>query len=159
MNIQVASNFERYLYYRLGQSADKVKEFMASFSKHGEASLHVNTPMLDELFRAGSTSDEQTLATIKEYQQHHGYAIDPHTAVGLYVAGQFMRTDVPMLCMATAHPAKFADISADILPPESIRHPNLDNLQSLPTRKIVLTADVQRVKDYIAAVSVARSRI
>lgn len=158
MNIQVASNVERYVYYRLGQSADKVNEFMASFSKHGEASLHLNTPMLDEQFRAGSTSDEQTLATIKEYQQHHGYAIDPHTAVGLYVAGQFMRTDVPMLCMATAHPAKFADISADILPPESIRHPNLDNLQSLPTRKIVLTADVQGVKDYIAAVSAGRSR-
>jgi|TARA_B100000315_G_scaffold195440_1_gene186301 threonine synthase len=157
MNIQVASNFERYLYYRMGESADKVNEFMASFSKHGEASLHVNTPLVDDLFRAGSTSDEDTLATIKSYQQQYGYAIDPHTAVGLNIAGKFVRAEVPMVSMATAHPAKFAEISADILPTEAISHPTLANLQSLPTRKVVLQANVQSVKDHIAAVSATRS--
>lgn len=159
MNIQVASNFERYLYYRLGQSADKVNEFMASFSKHGEASLHVNTPLVDDLFRAGSASDEQTLTTIQEYQQECGYAVDPHTAVGLHIAGQFLRPGIPMVSMATAHPAKFAEIIADILPSESISHPVLDNLQNLPTRKINLAADVQSVKDHMADVSATRSKV
>lgn len=155
MNIQIASNFERYLYYRLGQSADKVNEFMASFSKHGEASLHVNTPLLDDLFRAGSTSDEQTLATIKKYQQESAYGIDPHTAVGLHIAGQFLQAGTPMVCMATAHPAKFAEIIADILPKETISHPSLSHLANLPTRKVKLEANVQDVKDYIADVSAA----
>ena len=152
MNIQVASNFERYLYYRMGQSADKVNEFMAAFGQHGEASLHVNTPLVDELFRAGSTSDEMTLATISKYQQEAAYGVDPHTAVGLHIAEQFRRSAIPMVCMATAHPAKFADIIADMLPPESASHASLDDLKNLPTRKIVLEADVQVVKDYIADV-------
>jgi len=155
MNIQVASNFERYLYYRMGESAEKVKEFMASFSQHGEANLHINTPLVDDLFRAGATSDANTLATIKKYQQESGYGIDPHTAVGLHVAGQFLQAEVPMVCMGTAHPAKFADIITDILPAQTISHPTLDALEDLPERKVMLEANVQEVKDYIAHVSEA----
>jgi len=151
MNIQVASNFERYLYYRLGSSGSKVKEFMERFAAHGEASVHYNTRHVDEAFRAGAASDAETLAMIRHYHDTSGYWADPHTAVGLHVARKFQRDEFPMVCMATAHPAKFVDIISSVIPDARIGHPFLDDLAGKPTRKTVLPAGIDAVREHIRA--------
>ncbi len=149
MDIQVSSNFERYLWYQLAGSSDKVNEFMTSFQQTGTARLDFNTRRFDESFVAGSASDAQTLDTIQHYHQQFGYLADPHTAVGICVAKRYRDPDVPLLCVATAHPAKFEGAISRALPGETVSHPRLELLKDLPSRKEHLPVDVEAVKKYI----------
>ncbi len=149
MDIQVASNFERYLYYLFDASSGQVREFMETFTNSGAAKFPMNTAEVDPVFRAGAASDQQTIQAIHDTYESCGYLADPHTAVGIYVAKQHVLRDVPMVCMATAHPAKFPGVFEQVLPEIPVRHVSLDALAGLPTRKENLAADTDSVKDYI----------
>ncbi|MDA1299746.1 MAG: threonine synthase [Proteobacteria bacterium] len=151
MDIQVSSNFERYLFYRLGESGDKVADFMQSFSNEGAVNLHYNTPRVDEHFRAASASDEQTLNTIAAVYRDHQYLVDPHTAVGVHVGRRLHEGDIPLVCLATAHPAKFDAAMSRALPGVEVSHPTLTALSGLPERKQVMEVDEDRVKGYLVA--------
>ena len=59
---------------------------------------------------AASLDDQATLAEIAGLHHRTGYLADPHTAVGIGAARACQaggRAAVPVVCMATAHPAKF----------------------------------------------------
>ncbi len=148
MDIQVASNFERYLYYRLGKDPAKVREAMATFAK--EKSLTV--PGSDPDFAAGRGDTEATLATIAKYYREAGYILDPHTAVGVSVAEKNMREGEPMVCLATAHPAKFSAAITHALGADLAHHPTLEALKALPTRKVLLEPAVEVIENYMAEV-------
>jgi threonine synthase len=150
MDIQVASNFERYLYFLLGESAEKVREFMDNFEAQSEVTLHQNTRVVDPVFKAASVTDEETVDCIRETWNSFQYIVDPHTAVGLHVANRQMEKGVPMVCMATAHPAKFPEVYQAI-PGLKVTHESLEQLAGLPTRKQNLNADVSLLKDFIRA--------
>ncbi len=152
MDIQVSSNFERYLYFSLEADPTRVRDFMESFEAGGEFQLNYNTRVYDETFSAGSADDAATLETIRRTWDEYGYLLDPHTAVGVAVATDYQNNvadDVPMLCVATAHPAKFPDSIAEVLPGVLATHPTLEALAGLSTRKTVLPADVETVKAFI----------
>lgn len=149
MDIQVASNFERYLYFRFGESGEKVREFMDAFKNSGKAQIHINTAEIDAVFRASSTTDAETVESIRTTFESFGYLADPHTAVGLHVAAKYLQKDIPMVCMATAHPAKFPEVVQQALPDTRVSHESLDVLKDLPTRKDNLDADVDSVKAFI----------
>lgn len=149
MDIQVASNFERYLFYQLGEDPAKVTAFMSRFQREGEARLDFNTASFDAGFVAGAAGDEETLATIREVYESQDYLVDPHTAVGITVARRFADRQVPLLCLATAHPAKFEAAMKQALPGVTVSHATLVALSGLPERKTVLDADVASVKRYI----------
>ncbi len=151
MDIQVASNFERYLYYSLECDGAKVKAAMQQFTETGRLDLPFNTPGFDNTFVAASATDADTVDTIRTVYQQQGYMLDPHTAVGVHVASQYLMDDVPTVCMATAHPAKFPDVVEQALPGESVSHPAIEALSDLPTRKHQLGADVESVKQFIAS--------
>lgn len=153
MDIQVASNFERYLYYVMDRDGLKVSEFMKTFLETGKAELRFNTQRFDEDIVAGSVSNEATLETIKRISEDHNYVVDPHTAVGMNIAAQHLNeaSEVPMVCLATAHPAKFEDVMAKA--GLSVSHPTLTALRDLPTRKTVLPASVEQVRAEIEKVS------
>ncbi len=150
MDIQVASNFERYLYYRLGEKGAAVAAIMAQFGKTGVLAVPAAAP--DPLLVAGAADEAQTLATIGEVYRRTGYLLDPHTAVGYHVAHRFRHADEPMICLATAHPAKFPEavrtaLGKDV--PEA-HHPLLDALATLPVRCTDLAADAVRLKAAVA---------
>ncbi len=109
MDIQVSSNFERFLFDLCGRNADDVRAKMDSFKQSGEFSV---TPeqlkKAQSIFTARRCSDAQTSVTIAECQSENGYLIDPHTAVGLHAA-QVSGVKTPMVALACAHPAKFPD--------------------------------------------------
>ncbi len=149
MDIQVSSNFERYLYYKLGGSCAKVTEFMAGFIDSGVARLDFNTREFDETFLTGSVSDVETLHTIRQIYEEHNYLVDPHTAVGIRVGRQQRTAGIPLLCLSTAHPAKFEDAISRALPAIEPHHPRLQVLTDLPTKKENMAADVSLVKDFI----------
>ena len=150
MDIQVASNFERYIYYVLNQDGNRVKEFMHQFLESGRAELRFNTKTFDDNIVAGAVTNEETLEMIREVHEQHGYVADPHTAVGLKIAKQHRDEDVPVVCLATAHPAKFEDVMSQA--GVKAEHSTLSALRDLPTQKQVLPADVAAVRTAIEQV-------
>ena len=147
MDIQVASNFERYLFDRVGGDTAKLHALMAQFGREGKLCVEGHDP----LFVAGVGNTAATLATIKKYHTECDYLLDPHTAVGVYVAEQFLDPEAPTICFATAHPAKFGDAILQATGKDLAHHPILDALADLPTRCTTLPADAAAVRDFIAA--------
>ncbi|WP_018754404.1 threonine synthase [Paenibacillus terrigena] len=108
MDIQVASNFERYLYYLNGGNSDVVSTLMAQFKAEGriivesDALSHVQSD-----FSAYSVSNEACLDTLSDYYTKYNYLMDPHTACGAAAADKLAAEDDVTIILSTAHPAKF----------------------------------------------------
>mgnify|MGYP003313551415 FL=1 len=149
MDIQVASNFERYLYYEFEEDSSRVREFMTGFLETGKAIVNYNTLNFDTAFASDSANDDATLSTIAQVNAETGYLLDPHTAVGVDVGRKFRSPDVPLVCLATAHPAKFDDVIAKTLPNLTVTHDRLEALRKAETRKQILPADPHVIKQFI----------
>ena len=150
MDIQVASNFERYLFFEFGQAPAKVREFMKDFSTTGVARINFNTLNLGAAFRTGRVSDKDMKATIAKTFEESGYLLDPHTAVGVKIGLLKRRPEVPLVCFATAHPSKFDEVIRQVIPDIEVSHPTLDLLKGLPERKTLLEGEVGVVKNFIS---------
>jgi threonine synthase len=111
MDIQISSNFERLLFDLYDRNGTALAEAMASFRSTGSLKVGANAlASVRRLFDAGRRDDEGTLAAIADCRGRFGETLDPHTAVGYAVAQQCRRDPaVPMVVLATAHPAKFPD--------------------------------------------------
>jgi threonine synthase len=149
MDIQVASNFERYLYYKVGQNAAELTALMSEFSQSGELCVPLNNnDVVDDLFVAGKGDTAATLETIKRYHDAYDYVLDPHTAIGVLVAEKHLSSDAPTICLATAHPAKFTQAIIDAIG-EEVHHPTLDVLADAETRCEDIANDIGAVKQYL----------
>lgn len=103
MDIQVASNFERLLFFILDRDAGRVRSVMDSFHEEGRYcfdNFAVNG------FSSTSVSDKEIPEIIRSVNREHGYLVDPHTACGF----KSLCPDEKYLVLATAHPAKFPDV-------------------------------------------------
>lgn len=151
MDIQVASNFERYLYYRLNEDPAKLEAAVKQFAATGRLRIEPGPDgTVDPVFVAGVGTTSDTLATIRRYYEEFGYVLDPHTAVGVHVAEQHLRRGEPTICLATAHPAKFSEAIRRATGRDDLaKHEILEQLKEAPTRCEVLPADVEAVKDFI----------
>jgi threonine synthase len=114
MDIQISSNFERLLFDLYDRDGKALAEAMAEFRRTGALSVGDNALAgVRALFDAGRLDDEGTLAAIADCRRRYGETLDPHTAVGYAVAQRHRRdSSVPMVVLATAHPAKFPDAVA-----------------------------------------------
>ena len=150
MDIQVASNFERYLYYRTGNSPERVRALMDTFDRTGSLSVPpLPDGAIDDGFAAGACDTAGTLATIREFHERHACLLDPHTAVGVKVAREHLADGEPMICLATAHPAKFGAAIRQGVGRDLAHHEILDALADLPTRCTALDADVGALRAFI----------
>ena len=86
MDIQIASNFERYLYYLHDGDSAALRADMEQFAQSGRLDLSRFRARTAEDFRSHSVSEDETIATISEFYQKHAYLLDPHTAVGVRAA-------------------------------------------------------------------------
>lgn len=152
MDIQVASNFERFLYYFFDKDSDRLNAFMDEFAQTGRASI--GQPPADELISAVAIGTEATLDAIRRVYDTQGYVLDPHTAVA-YAACEHFKDSIsaPLVCMATAHPAKFPEAVATAAATAIARHPSLDALTDQPERKTKIPADLESVKDIIRRIA------
>ncbi len=148
MDIQVSSNFERLLYELLGRDGVAVAETMLRFRADGRFAVERDLlGLLDEQWAGASIDDAATTAIIAEQFAATGVLIDPHTAVGLGAA-LACRADraVPMITMATAHPAKFPDAveaATGMRPPLPER---LGDLFDRPERYDTIASDYDTVR-------------
>jgi len=121
MDIQVSSNFERALHYAHDGDAGAVAQLMEELAAGGFTLSQGAREALREVYDSGRASEEETRATIARVSRQTGLLICPHTAVGVKVADEERRPGVPMITLATAHPAKFPDAVEEA----SGRHPPL----------------------------------
>ena len=154
MDIQVSSNLERLLFEIHGGDGAAIAELMTRFRSEGTVSLPAERlDLLSEHWSAGRVDDAGTSATIADLHARTGMLIDPHTAVGLRAAIE-QRADrsVPMVVLATAHPAKFPDAveAASGVRPGLPEH--LADLFEREERFEVISADVDAVRARIDTV-------
>ncbi len=148
MDIQIASKFERYLYYLRGEGGSRVKADMEAFAETGHMDLSGLKKQVARDFASVSVSENETIATIGEFYKDQDYLLDPHTAVGIR-AGQELKEDRPMVCLATAHPAKFGDAVQKATGKEVDLPPALAELADMESRCEILDADVDQIREYV----------
>ena len=111
MDILVSSNLERLLYLMSGQDSALVAGLMNNLNTLGRYSVPANLKKaIDKEFWADFAGDEETAATVKAVWEKHGYLCDTHTAVGWYVAENYVKETGdhrPMVVLSTASPYKF----------------------------------------------------
>ena len=154
MDISKASNFERFVFDLLGRDGAACKAlFKDAVEKEGGFQLPAETfaKVGGYGFASGTSTHANRLETIRDTFEKDGTLIDTHTADGLKVAREHLRPGVPMVVLETALPIKFAATLREALGREPERPPRFAGIEALPRRVTVLPADVQRVKDYIAA--------
>ncbi len=148
MDIQIASNFERYLYYLYNEDAVQTKRAMERFAK--EAKLYFPVELLRRVhrdFESYRVSVGATLDTIRDFYDETGYIIDPHTAAGVYAARMTGYDDV--ICLATAHPAKFPEAIEQAIGKKPEEPEAIAVLKNKKKRLTVLDNSAKEVKNFI----------
>jgi len=152
MDIQVSSNFERLLFDLGGRDGAAMAEQMRGF----EATRAMRLTNAQQQGAAGLFSSARIDANamsnaIRWAYDGAGQIIDPHSAVGLAAAlDSDVDPTVPIVTLATAHPAKFRDAverATGVRPPLPSRLGNLFDREESYAR---LSADFDEVTAYIA---------
>ncbi len=153
MDISKASNFERYVFDIIGRDPELLRELWWEVDTRGQFHLG-GTPLWPKIQASGMVSGSSThsdrLRTIAMVRDRFGIIIDPHTADGMKVALQNLDSSVPMICLETALPVKFADTIVEAIGVQPPRPPAFDGIESLPQRFETIDADAEFLKAYIA---------
>lgn len=151
MDIQVSSNFERLLFEATDRDASAVRNAMAGLKQSGSFSIDPSAlAKIRQDFAAGRSKMAETSETMRSVLKSSGVLLDPHTATGVKVAREQADPTVPMIVLATAHPAKFP---AAVMDATGIDPGLPDWLADLPNRQesfTVLPSDAKIVEDYIS---------
>lgn len=92
---------------------------------------------------------DQTIETIRKFHAETGYILDPHTAVGVSAGQQAGSKDCPVICLATAHPAKFGEAVNRAVGQDPDRPASLDKLEQRERRCELLDADIHAIRAFI----------
>lgn len=143
MDIQVASNFERFLYYQNGGDAEKTTALMDQLK--GEGSLYIDE-FQSGAFTASRCTDEDILRIIKDVHARFDYIVDPHTACGFQDLDESRNTVI----LSTAHPAKFPDTIEQAIG-QKATHPTLQALLEKDPVTFPCEATPEAVRDFVLA--------
>ncbi|HEV7314168.1 MAG TPA: threonine synthase [Sphingopyxis sp.] len=153
MDIQVSSNFERLLFDLAGRDGAAITGMMGEFDKN--RAMTIPADMLagaKDLFSSASIDGDAMALALRWAQEHGGQIIDPHSAVGLAAARALdIDADIPVVTLATAHPAKFREAverATGVRPPLPAR---LGNLFDREERYERLPGDYDAVKAFVLA--------
>ena len=154
MDISKASNFERFMFDVVDHSPQALNSLWDRLERRGDFDV-AGTQQWENVVASGFVSGRSThadrIATIRDAHARYGIVIDPHTADGLGVGRAHRNPSVPLVCLETALPAKFAETIREALDREPDRPAAFAGLEARPQKRVVLPADVERVKDYIVA--------
>ncbi|SDG58064.1 L-threonine synthase [Onishia taeanensis] len=151
MDIVVSSNFERLLFDAYERDGNAVAELLERFQQEPTALAEAPLEKLREKFASYSVDDATILEVIREAHHRTHEILDPHTATG-YRAAERARADAstPMVTLATAHPAKFADAVVKAGFPGVPLPPHMDDLLEREERYAVLPAELEAVQRFVA---------
>jgi threonine synthase len=151
MDIMVSSNFERLLFDAYDRNGASIKQLMEDF-KSGSMTLSESAlAKVREHFSSYRLDDEDMVKVIADVFESTGYLLDPHTAIGVDAARKVRRSaSIPMVCLATAHPAKFPDAirqSGQIDDPALPHH--MADLFDREEKYTVLDNDIKAVQQFV----------
>ena len=141
MDIQIASNFERLLYYMEKENPEAVSDIMETIKGGGD---YTASDLKAYNFTSSKTNDTEINETIKSFYKDHDYILDPHTACGI----KGIKPNSTNILLSTAHPAKFPDTIKEAIK----KHPKSDTLEVLRNKKETkyeMAADANKVKAFI----------
>jgi threonine synthase len=153
MDISKASNFERFVFDVVGRDPARVRALWAGVD--AGRPFRLDRPQERERvarfgFVSGASTHADRIATIREVHKRYGALIDPHTADGVKVGLALRETGVPLVCLETALPAKFADTIIEAIGHPPPRPPGFERLEQLPLRCTVMDADAEQLKRLVA---------
>jgi threonine synthase len=138
IDILIPINFWRYLYFKTGQNGSQIKAWNEAFSENGKVQFPVDVQAkYQQGFLSHSSNNAQTLEIINSLYQQEKYLLDPHGAVSLVAADALAQQLGPqtLICLATAHPAKFPQVIKQALGtdklPEAATHQSVEDAKRL----------------------------
>ena len=153
MDISKASNFERFVFDLVGRDPAMVARLWREMEDAGGFNLD-EAPCWRSVgqygFVSGRSPHAERLNTIRKVNSQYGVTIDPHTADGINVGLQHREPGVPLICMETALPAKFAETIREALGRDPEVPPGYQGLESRLQRVAIMDPDVEAVTTYIA---------
>ena len=155
MDIQISSNFERLIFESVGRDGTKVADIMDRFRKTG--TMPVDDTMWAKMtakFQGFSVDNPGTVQAMTKWHRISGEVFDPHSVIGIE-AGSVMHTTAPVICMATAHPAKFPEVVTTALAGTDIQVPDvpahIQGVMDKDEKYDILENDYTAVSGYITA--------
>ena len=147
MDIQLASNFERLIYYVNNCDSKKTSEIMQKVKKNSYQIEKNNLDIIQKDFLSESCNEQETLDIIKKNYEENNIILDPHTAVGVGAAKKLSFNDCVVL--STAHPCKFPDATNNAINkheklPKELKHV-LDKKENFQ----VLKNNTEEVKNFV----------
>jgi threonine synthase len=153
MDISKASNFERFIFDLVGRDAMRTAQMFRDVDTKNGFDLSAD-PVFKTIqnygFVSGKSVHADRLKTIQNVHDAYGVLIDTHTADGVKVAREHLRSNVPMLVLETALPIKFAETIEEAIGRVPDRPASFEGIESKPQRVTVMKADVNQVKSFIA---------
>ena len=154
MDISKASNFERYVYDVVGRDPAAVRTLWAKLADEGGfdlAGTDAWKAVAGSGFVSGTSTHADRIATIRAVERRYGVVVDPHTADGVKVGLEHRDPAVPLLCVETALPAKFAATIREALGRDPSRPAAFEGLESRPQHRTVIANDADVVRAFIAS--------
>ncbi len=152
MDISKASNFERFVFDLVGRDPAVIRKLWTEVDAGRSFDLS-GTPSFARLpefgFVSGHSTHADRLATIRRAFETWGVMIDTHTADGLKVGSELRSSEMPMVVLETALPAKFEETIVEALGRRPERPPALQGIEDLPQRVEVIDVSVEAVKAII----------
>ena len=149
MDIQLASNFERLIYYVNNSDSNITAEIMKKIKQNSYHIEKNNLDLIQRDFLSESCSEQETLDVIKNNFKDNGIILDPHPAVGVGVTNKLSLNDCVVL--STAHPCKFPNATNDAIK----KHENLPEELKYVLNKNenfeILKNDVEDVKSFVSS--------
>ena len=149
MDIQVSSNFERALFDAYDRDGKAVAQLMTELSQGGFDVSQGAMQVLQDTYKSGRASEEETSAMITKALKHTGELLCPHSAVGVKVADEQRDAATPMITLATAHPAKFPDAVEAATGVRPDLPPRMADLFDRPERVTRVANDLEALKAHI----------
>ena len=147
MDIQLASNFERLIYYINNSNSEITAEIMKKIKENVYQIDKINLESIQKDFVSGSCNENETLDIIKKYYEKDNVILDPHTAVGVGVANKLSLNDCVVL--STAHPCKFPDATENAIKKHENLPKELEHVLNKDENFEVLKNDIEVVKNFV----------
>ena len=147
MDIQLASNFERLIYYINNSNSEITAKIMKKIKENVYQIEKINLESIQKDFVSESCNENETLDIIKKYYEKDNVILDPHTAVGVGVANKLSLNDCVVL--STAHPCKFPDATENAIKKHENLPKQLEHVLNKDENFEVLKNDIEVVKNFV----------
>jgi threonine synthase len=152
MDIQISSNFERFLFEANGRDAASIRGQMAALTQGRRFDLGAaQKKALATGFAAVRGSEDEIAAEIRRVRDASGYVMETHTACASLAFGRGERSATPRVILSTAHPAKFPAAMEQITSLRPALPARLATLMTDPERTVLLPNDLGAVERFVEA--------